>query len=117
MDAFLLTLRSKRQIGFSANTVPEKFQGYLSEEKLILAAIDGGAKEIIDQIGCGKAVAVADDKGFVEIITEFINNSKKFKNQGVLGKKYFDEDYDKKIVIDLLENYLKKTGTSQRVRI
>lgn len=108
MDAFLLTLRSEKQIGFSANTVPAKFQGYLSAEKPILAAIDGGAKEIIDQIGCGKAVAADDDKGFAEIITEFINNPKKFKNQGVLGKKYFDENYDKKIVMDLLENYLKK---------
>lgn len=108
MDAFLLTLASEKNIGFVANTVPAKFQGYLSAGKPILASIDGGARDIINEIGCGLAVAADDIDGFAKILTEFIDNPIEFEKCGEIGKKYFDQNYDKDIVIEQLEKYLSK---------
>lgn len=108
MDAFLLTLCPAKKIGFVANTVPAKFQGYLSAGKPILAAIDGGAKDIIDEIGCGKAVPADDDEGFSKIIKAYIECPLKFRSQGLIGKDYFNKNYDKKVVIDALETLLIK---------
>lgn len=110
MDAFLLTLCSEEEIGFVANTVPAKFQGYISTGKPVLASIDGGAKEIIEETGCGLVVAAGDVKGFSEIIETFIENPKKFQDCGSKGKQYFEENYDKKIVMDRIEEYLNELG-------
>ena len=106
MDAFLLTLCSEAQIGFSANTVPAKFQGYISAGKPVLASIDGGAKEIIESTRCGLVVNANDVTGFAAIIKEFVENPKKYKECGLRGKQYFDANYDKNVVIDKLENLL-----------
>lgn len=105
MDAFLLTLCSEKEIGFVANTVPAKFQGYISAGKPVLASIDGGAREIIEETKCGLAVAADDVEGYARIITEFIEHPEKYQDCGKRGKQYFDENYDKKVVIDRLEGY------------
>ncbi|MBP3769950.1 MAG: glycosyltransferase family 4 protein [Lachnospira sp.] len=107
MDAFLLTLCSEKEIGFVANTVPAKFQGYISAGKPVIASIDGGAKKIIEDTKCGLVVSANDVNGFATIIKEFIENPDKYTECGVRGKKYFDENYDKNIVINKLEGYLK----------
>ena len=106
MDAFLLTLCSEKEIGFVANTVPAKFQGYISAGKPVLASIDGGAKEIIEQTKCGLAVAADDTDGYANILKEYIENPEKYQECGKRGKQYFNENYDKKVVMDNLENYL-----------
>ena len=106
MDAFLLTLCSEKEIGFVANTVPAKFQGYISAGKPVLASIDGGAKDIITETGCGLAVAANDDVGYARIIKEFLEHPERYQECGKRGKEYFDTHYDKKVVIDKLENYL-----------
>ena len=108
MDAFLLTLCSEAQIGFSANTVPAKFQGYISAGKPVLASIDGGAKEIIESTRCGLVVKANDVTGFAAIIKEFVENPEKYKECGLRGKQYFDANYDKNVVIDKMENLLIK---------
>ena len=106
MDAFLLTLCSEKDIGFVANTVPAKFQGYISTGKPVLASIDGGAKEIIEQTYCGLAVSADDYEGYARIITEFIENPEKYRECGVLGQKYFEDNYDKNIVMSQMEKHL-----------
>lgn len=112
MDAFLLTLCSEREIGFVANTVPAKFQGYISAGKPVLASVDGGAKEIIKETKCGLAVAADDVDGYAEIIKEFIDNPEKYRECGKRGKKYFDDNYDKKIVMDKLESMLARLASN-----
>lgn len=106
MDAFLLTLCSEKDIGFVANTVPAKFQGYISAGKPVLASIDGAAKDIIEQTKCGLAVSADDVDGYSKIIKEFIENPKKYKVCGRKGKEYFNENYDKKVVMDHIESIL-----------
>ena len=107
MDAFLLTLCGEDKMGFATNTVPAKFQGYLSAGKPILAAIDGCTKDIIDEIKCGKAVKSSDYIGFSNIITDFIENVDRYASCGRNGMRYFDMYYDKKVVMNQIENILK----------
>lgn len=106
MDAFVLTLCGEKKIGYAANTVPAKFQGYLSAGKPIIAAIDGGAKEIIEESGCGIAVSADDIDGLASAMDEYIENKEKYVNCGDRAIQYFNAHYEKKIVIDQLENYL-----------
>ena len=103
---------SEREIGFVANTVPAKFQGYISAGKPVLASVDGGAKEIIKETKCGLAVAADDVDGYAEIIKEFIDNPEKYRECGKRGKKYFDDNYDKKIVMDKLESMLVRLASN-----
>lgn len=106
MDAFLLTLCSESKIGFVANTVPAKLQGYMSAGKPIIAAVDGGAKEIIEECQCGIAVPADDVEGYAKAITEYIEHKERFVDCGERAKKYFDKNYDKKVVMDKLEGFL-----------
>lgn len=106
IDAFLLTLCPESVVGFVANTVPAKLQGYMSAGKPIIASVDGGAKEIIEECQCGIAVPADDVDGYAKAITEYIEHKEKYADCGNRAKKYFDENYDKKVVMDKLEGYL-----------
>ena len=108
MDAFLLTLYPESVVGFAANTVPAKLQGYMSVGKPIIASVDGGAKEIIEECQCGIAVPADDVDGYAKAITEYIEHKERYADCGQKAKKYFDENYDKKLVMDKLEGYLVK---------
>jgi len=106
MDAFLLTLCPESKIGFVANTVPAKLQSYMSAGKPIIASVDGGAKEIIEDCQCGIVVPADDAESYAKAITEYIEHKEKFANCGERAKQYFDENYDKKVVMDKLEGFL-----------
>ena len=106
MDAFLLTLCPESKVGFVANTVPAKLQGYMSAGKPIIASVDGGAKEIIEESKCGIAVPADDVESYARAITEYIEHKEKYADCGEHAKKYFDDNYDKKVVMDKLEGYL-----------
>lgn len=108
MDAFLLTLCSEEKIGFAANTVPAKLQGYMSAGKPIIASIDGGAYEIIKESKSGTVVHANDSIELAKAIKDFIENPAKYKNCGNNAVKYFNENFEKSIVMDNLENILKK---------
>ena len=105
-DAFLLTLCSEDEIGIMAKTVPAKFQGYLSVGKPILAAINGGAADIIKENELGLVVPSGDYKGFANNIELFVDNIEKYKQFGNNAAKYFNDNYRKDLIIDQIENTL-----------
>ena len=106
MDAFVLTLCSEKEIGFVANTVPAKLQGYMSAGKPILAAIDGAAKDIIEESECGAVVPSGDAEAYSKILDDFIENKEKYKNCGKNAIEYFNNNFEKEIVMDKLEKTL-----------
>ena len=108
MDAFILTLCSEKQIGYVANTVPSRLQGYMTAGKPIIASIDGGAREIINDVGCGIAVPADDEKAFADALSEFINHSDKYVDCGKRAKAYFDTNFERTVVMKRMEGYLKK---------
>jgi glycosyltransferase involved in cell wall biosynthesis len=78
----------------------------MSAGKPIIAAVDGGAKEIIEECRCGLAVNADDVDGYARAITEFIEHKEKYSDCGERAKRYFESNFDKKVVIDKLEKYL-----------
>ncbi len=106
-DAFLLTLCSEKQVGYSANTVPLKFQSYLSAGKPVLASIDGGASDIIKKCGCGAAVPADDADTYAEVLKDFIENPGKYEECGKKGIEYFEKNFRKDLVMDRIEEILK----------
>jgi len=107
MDAFILTLCSEKQIGYVANTVPSRLQGYMTAGKPIIASIDGGSQEIINEVQCGIAVPADDDDAFAKALTEFIENPDSYSECGKRAEKYFDDNFERTVVIDKIEGYLK----------
>ncbi len=106
MDAFILTLCSEKQIGYVANTVPSRLQGYMAAGKPIVASIDGGAKEIITEANCGVVVKANDAESFAKALDEFVNNFDSYKDCGRNAIKYFNENFERKVVMKRIENYL-----------
>lgn len=105
-DAFVIMLAPEKTIGFSANTVPARFQSYLSMGKPIIASIDGETKQIIENINCGLVSNAGDIKQLAENITEFINNKNDYLACGANAINYFNNNYTKDIVMNTLENIL-----------
>lgn len=108
MDALLLTLCSEEKIGFVAKTIPAKLQNYMSVGKPILASINGAAKDIIIESQCGKVVPANATKEYAELLDDFVEHPQKYKDCGKNAVKYFNENFEKEVVINKLENYLMK---------
>lgn len=114
MDAFILTLCSEKQIGYVANTVPSRLQGYMTGGKPIIASIDGGAQEIINEVQCGIAVPADDDDAFAEALTKFIENPDQYAECGKRAKNYFDKNFERSVVIDKIEGYLSELAGAKK---
>lgn len=106
MDAFILTLCSEKQIGYVANTVPSRLQGYMAAGKPIIASIDGGAKEIIEESQCGIAVEADNDELLASALDEFMNNYDKYQLCGKRAIQYFEDNFERSVVVNKIERYL-----------
>ncbi|MFQ9924801.1 MAG: glycosyltransferase family 4 protein [Beduini sp.] len=100
-DAFIITLEGNSPISL---TIPSKLQGYMGAGKPILGAINGGAKDIIEQARCGKCVNAGDINNFSRIISEFIKDDLHYQELGNNGKQYFIEHFT-------LKNYIQQLLT------
>ena len=108
MDAFLLTLCSEKEMGYAANTMPAKLQGYMSAGKPILASINGAAKDIINESKCGKVVESGDYEAYAKILDDFVENKEDYKDCGKRAKEYFDNNFEKELVMKKIENILEE---------
>ncbi len=112
-DACLLTLKGDTAVGL---TIPSKLQGYMAAAKPVIGAINGAAKEIIEEAECGLSVTASDYVGLSAIMKEFILNFDTYRNCGNNGREYFKTHFTKQIFMDALEKRLIEiceTTTSQ----
>lgn len=103
-DALILTLRGNNFVG---NTLPAKLQMYMTAGKPILASINGAAREIIEESGCGASTKAADPDGLAEIMLDFIDNSDKYKDCGKNARMYFSNNFTKEIFMERLEKLMR----------
>lgn len=105
-DAMLLTLRETNLPHLKA-TVPARMQSYMAAGKPVLAMIDGCAKDIINESGCGYAVSAGDYISLSEYIrNKFLANIEEFKAKGINSRTFFEKYYKKDKCISNLEYYL-----------
>ena len=102
-DALLLTLRGNNYVG---NTMPGKLQTYMTTEKPIFGAINGAAKQVIEEAGCGACAPAEDSEGLAAIMADYIRNPEKYKDCGIRAKEYFMKHFTLPVFMDRLENEL-----------
>ena len=94
-DVSLVTLDE----GFEGMVVPSKIYGILASGRPVIAVVGGESEvtEIIRKGRCGEVVKIGDYKALSEKIISYYNNHKKCYEEGINGRKYFEENFDRKI--------------------
>lgn len=103
-DVCLLSLSSATASGL---TPPGKLFGYLAAARPVVAAINGPAKQIIEQARCGFAVSDRDVDGLARIMQNIIDDPSGLYELGKNGRKYFLNNYTLEQHITKLEEHLK----------
>jgi glycosyltransferase involved in cell wall biosynthesis len=99
-DIMLLSL--KNEVIFSL-TIPSKVQSYMAFGKPIIGMLNGIGAEIIRNGHCGFVGLAGDHIALANnVIKAFNENSEDLTNKGLNGKKYYEQNFSKKIVVDKL---------------
>lgn len=101
-DAMLITMKADPVM---SSTLPGKVQTYLACGKPIIGAINGEASRVIKEAKCGFCGVAGDSKELAENIRKFINlpNAKEL---AINARCYYFRYFDKKSIMDRLENYI-----------
>lgn len=92
-DACLLTLTA--DAGFISHTIPSKLQGYMAAGKMVLAAIDGPARDTVEEAGCGLCAGAGDAAGLAERMAELMRNPERYEACGEKGRAYFIQHFSR----------------------
>lgn len=108
-DALLLTLRGNNAVG---DTMPGKLQMYMTTGKPILGAINGAAKEVIEESKCGRCVKAGDYKGLSELMDDFISHREDYSECGKNAQEYFKKNFTLEKFMDGLEKSLEELSSN-----
>ncbi|WP_022772792.1 glycosyltransferase family 4 protein [Butyrivibrio sp. AE2015] len=91
-------------------TIPAKLQSYMACGMPIIAAAKGETERVVTEAECGVCVGIGDHEGLAKAISTIIaNDNHKHayrKLCGLKSRKYFDEHFTKKKLMDEFEEYL-----------
>lgn len=88
-------------------TIPAKLQSYMACGMPILAAAEGEVEQIINKSGCGFCCNVGDVNGLYEIIVKAMESEHSvFVKQSENAIEYYKENFDKKKLMDEMDNYI-----------
>ncbi|HDK27217.1 MAG TPA: glycosyltransferase WbuB, partial [Candidatus Atribacteria bacterium] len=108
-DVSLVTLEK----GFEGMVVPSKIYGILASGRPVIAVVGGESEivEIIREGNCGEVVKIGDYQALVDGIINYYKDRKKCREDGLNGRRYFEENFDRKIAtrkyIEVIEEVLK----------
>lgn len=106
-DACLVSLNADNATGL---TLPSKVQGYMAAGKPIIGMIDGSAKDVIDESGCGICVQAGDVESLSKAMENFIMEKEKYKDCGQKARDYFVENFSKAEFMKKLETEFERIG-------
>lgn len=87
--------------------IPAKLQTYMACGMPILAVASGETEKIINESNCGINCKIGDITEIVDAIIKLKNLSKEdLSILGNNGRKYFEKNFNKKILMDKMDNYL-----------
>lgn len=104
-DVLLITLRGNNEVG---NTMPGKLQMYMTTGKPILGAINGAAKEVIEEAQCGSCVKAGDYEGLAKLMEFYIKHPKDYDVCGKNARYYFRKHFTLEQYMNGLEAELRK---------
>ena len=108
-DVSLVTLVE----GFEGMVVPSKMYGILASGRPMIGVVgrESEITEIISKGKCGRVAKIDDWEGLSKIIIEYYKNPQKCKEDGLNGRRYFEENFDRKIAtkkyIEVIKEVLK----------
>lgn len=106
-DACLVSLTGENQIGL---TLPSKLQGYMAAGKPVIGMINGSAKDVIDESGCGICVEAGDIDGLAAAMKQFVMEREKYKDCGQKARDYFKLNFSKEKFMEKLEGEFERLG-------
>lgn len=99
-DIMLVTLKNEPIFSLTA---PAKLQAYMAAAKPVVAMIDGEARKLIAESGCGLSGPAADSASLAENILKMKNmSSADLVKMGKNGYEYFQANFRKDICMDHL---------------
>lgn len=104
-NAFLITLKANKIISY---TLPNKVQSYMAAGKPIIGAIDGETQIVINEANCGLCTSAENYIGLADNIKKFAKEKDKHLIYGNNARKYYDDNFSKKIYFERLSELLKK---------
>ncbi len=105
-DALLVTLEKNPII---SRVLPGKVQSYMAAGKPLIGAIDGAAKEVIEESGCGFAAEAENSEQLAGKIREFCAlTAQRRETLGKNAREYYDRYFTKNIFMNTLLSHLEK---------
>ncbi len=102
-------LLPNRKGDFFRGNLPNKLFDYLASSKPILVSGFGESSDLVLKANAGKVVEAEDHKDFSRKIINFFKDSKKSREQmGNNGKKFVEENYNRDLHIEILDNLFKE---------
>lgn len=98
-DACLLALNTGSLIDA---TIPSKLQGYMAAGRMVIGAIGGPARNVIEEAQCGLCADPGDVAGLAEKMADFMRDPEKYQDCGKNGRTYFERHFSR-------ERHLEKT--------
>jgi glycosyltransferase involved in cell wall biosynthesis len=102
-DAFLITLKANKIISY---TLPNKVQSYMAAGKPVIGAIDGETQIVIQEANCGYCAPAENFRELANNIRKFAKEKSKHSLYGQNARKYYDNNFSKKIYMERLNNLL-----------
>lgn len=102
-DACLVSLKADDATGL---TLPSKIQGYMAAGKPVIGMINGSAKDVIEESGCGICVGAGDVDGFAHAMRSFIEDGVRYRSCGGNGRNYFRKNFSREKIMLRLENMI-----------
>lgn len=90
--ALLVTLKDDT---FISNTLPGKIQSYMAAGKPIIGAVNGEARTVIEESGCGLCCVAEDYIGLAKNVKRFISEIKNHKEYASNARKYYEDHFSK----------------------
>ncbi len=105
-NAMLLTLKSDWP--HLKAVVPARLTSYMAAGRPVLAMVDGGSADLINESQCGYSVPADDYKALANMIREKVLPDKnRFEKMGENGYKFFEKNFTIDICMNHLEQIIK----------
>lgn len=100
-DAMLVSLKEDPVLSF---TVPAKIQAYMASGQIILGMLNGEGNTLINESGCGIAVAAGDYHSLARAVSKIKNMPHESKRQmKIRSLAFYEENFSKRMLFDELE--------------
>ncbi len=100
-DAAFLSLRGN----LLEKTIPAKLQSYMACGMPVIGAVDGEAANVIREAGCGVYCPAEDAQALADAVIRLMEDPD-IQTMGHNARTYYNEHFDKKMLMDKLEEML-----------